>query len=57
MPKARHWFDKNSAAHREQESMGMPSWEDAASLLEEHGYLSEVDHPSGTQKSGQIDIS
>jgi hypothetical protein len=57
MPRARHWFDENSAAHWEQESTGMPSWEDAVSLLKEHGHLYEVDHPSGTQKSGQLDIS
>jgi hypothetical protein len=57
MLRARHWFDENSAAHWEQESTGMPSWEDAASLLKEHGHLSKVDQPSGTQKSGQVDIS
>jgi hypothetical protein len=57
MPRARHWFDENSAAHWEQESMEMPGWEDAASLLKVHGHLSEVDHPSESQKSGQIDIS
>jgi hypothetical protein len=57
MPRARHWFDENSAAHWEQESMKMPSWENAASLLKERGHFSEVDHPSKSQKSGQIDIS
>ena len=57
VPRARHWFDENSAAHWGQESAAMPRWEDAASLLKEHGHLSEVDHPSGTQKSGRIDIS
>lgn len=55
--RARHWFSENSAAHWEQESTGMPSWEDATALLKEHGRLFEVDQPSGTQKSGQIDIS
>jgi hypothetical protein len=57
VPRARHWFDENSAARWEQENMEMPRWEDAASRLKEHGHLYEVDHPSHTQKSGRIDIS
>jgi hypothetical protein len=55
--RARHWFDENSIAHWEQKGMEMPSWKDAASLLREHGHLSEVEHPSDTQESGLIDIS
>lgn len=54
---ARQWLEENSIAHWEQEGSRMPSWKDAACLLKEHGHLSEVDHPSESQKSGQIDIS
>jgi hypothetical protein len=57
VPRARKWFDETSFARWEQESMEMPGWADATSLLKEHGHLYEVDHPSETQKSGKIDIS
>jgi hypothetical protein len=57
MPKQRHWCDEASTAHWRQEGVEMPSWEDAASLLQERGRLSKVDHPSKAQMNGDLDVS
>lgn len=56
-PKARLWFDEFSIASFQQEGKEIPSWTDAPLLLKKYGRMCEVDRPSKSQMSGEIDIS
>jgi len=56
-PSAAHWFDEFALARWEQEGNVLPDWEEAVVMLQQHGRLVEVEHPSPSQQAGMIEIT
>jgi hypothetical protein len=54
MRKLPDWCDEASYAHWNNDSRGLPSWEDAAERLSNGGKLSKLRHPSADHKAGRI---
>jgi hypothetical protein len=46
MPRLLHWCDEASVAHWQQDSSGLPTWEEADRRMRTEGRISKVLHPS-----------
>jgi heme-degrading monooxygenase HmoA len=54
MPKLLEWCDEASVAHWTQESLELPSWQEAHQRMLQEGRVSKVKHPSAAQESNRI---
>jgi hypothetical protein len=54
MKRLAHWCDEASVVHWEQDSMELPSWEDAHRRMQQEGRPSKVNHPSAAHLAYQI---
>jgi hypothetical protein len=54
MPNLRKWCSEAAVAGWTEQSAEIPSWQEAHRRMVAEGRLSEVNHPSATQKSHQI---
>lgn len=54
MRKLARWCDEASFTHWNDENERLPTWEEGAARLAEHGRLSRVLHPSEAQSAGRV---
>jgi hypothetical protein len=54
MPRLMHWCDEASLAHWTQDSVEVPTWNEAYLRMVKEGRLSKVNHPSPAQLASQI---
>jgi Domain of unknown function (DUF3291) len=53
MPKLLDWCDEASLVHFENETGGVPDWEEAAIKVRDNGRTSHVKHPSAAHARGE----
>jgi hypothetical protein len=54
MPVLQHIVDEAATAHWEQDSMTLPSWQEAHAKLIESGRFTKIKHPSADHSAGKI---
>jgi hypothetical protein len=54
MPKLLNWCDEAAVVHWTQETLDLPTWQDAHQRMVASGRASKVNHPSPAQTSNQF---
>ena len=57
MPKLAQWCDEASVGHWVQECGDFPGWDAATRLMQAHGHLSRVLHPSSAHSAGVMNVT
>jgi len=54
MKRLAHWCDEASVVHWEQDSLELPSWQEAHRRMQQDGRPSKVNHPSAAHLAYRI---